>query len=113
MMRPLFAIGLLLTLPFAAHAQTFNLNVSPDDALVIGRALDKLLGTDPVDRTYTDRSNLYGRLQQQITTQGNAMAKAKADADKAAADKAIADAVKAAEEKAKAESAKPEGESHE
>jgi len=71
-------------------APTYNwTGLSADDIQIIGRGLDKLPRED------TDRNNLYQRLQSQITTQANAFAKAKADADKAALDKAIEEATKA------------------
>lgn len=78
----------VITIISAASAQTYNFTgLSTDDVLTIGRALDKLPRED------TDRGQLYQRIQAQITQQANAMAKAKADADKAALDKAIAEAI--------------------
>ena len=105
----IFAV--LLCSTCAAMAQTYNFTgLSTDDVLIIGRGLDKLLGTDPTDRLYTDRSRLWDRIQAQINQQNNAMAaaslKAKADADKTAIDAAVAEAMaktKAAIEKAAAE----------
>jgi hypothetical protein len=73
----------------AQTAATYNFTgLSSDDILTIGRGLDKLPRED------TDRNNLWGRLQQQITAQNAAMAKDAADAQKAAIAKAAEDLAK-------------------
>lgn len=99
-MRVIIAIAIFAAAwASGSAAQTYSVNgLSTDDVLTIGRALDKLLGSDPADRAYTDRSRLVDRIQAQITQQSNAMAKARADAEKAAFDKAVADAIEKSKE---------------
>ena len=95
--RTLFFLLLarFVTSPVSIYAQqqTYRFEgLSSADVLTIGRGLDKLPRED------TDRDNLYGRLQSQITAQDNAARKSKADAEKAAIDKAVSDAKAKADE---------------
>lgn len=92
-MKKLLLMPLLLW-GHSAVAQTYAITgLSTQDLLVIGAGLDKLPREDG------DRNGLYARIQAQITQQATAMAKVRADAEKAALDKAVAEAI----EKAKAE----------
>lgn len=84
----IFVVGAFIS---SAHAQAvYYPPLSGDDVQIIGRALDKLLGVDPADRVYTDRTHLYDRMQAYITARNQELSRA-------AFDKAIADAASKSE----------------
>jgi len=90
-MKPVRLVPFIL-LSVVAHATAQQVQysfseLSTEDVLTIGRALDKLPRED------TDRNQLYQRLQAQITAQDQARAKAAADVQKDTFDKAITDAL--------------------